>query len=188
MDVSRSETRGASQWVDAAFARFAYDGLGAVRIEPLAKELGTTKGSFYWHFASRAELIAAVMQRWAERETMLTMEIAEQSGGADERLKALFGALASRSASRQGEATLYVEAQTEGVTAVVDRVSRQRIDYIADLLVELGFERMEAQRRGAISLAMVLGLLQLGTGTSGSLAIARDPELTQTAYEMALAR
>ncbi len=178
---------GRDEWVEAAYERFAEHGLAAVRVEPLAAALGTTKGSFYWHFSSRAELIAAVMERWEERETLQAIDVAEASGPPAERLAALFQAVASRARGRQGEATLYVEAVEEGVMAAVERVSQRRIDYIAGLLVELGLDPQEAQRRGVVCLAMVLGLQQLGTGTSGSLTAVRDPELARTALAMALA-
>ena len=45
-------------WLDAAYATFRSEGLAAVRVEPLARSLGATKGSFYWHFHDRAELVA----------------------------------------------------------------------------------------------------------------------------------
>ena len=40
-------------WVDAALAAIAEGGVAAVAVEPIAARLGTTKGSFYWHFHDR---------------------------------------------------------------------------------------------------------------------------------------
>ncbi|MFN7134821.1 MAG: TetR/AcrR family transcriptional regulator, partial [Myxococcales bacterium] len=56
-------------WVEAALAALARGGVAAVAVEPLASELGATKGSFYWHFADRGELLKAVLERWVARDT-----------------------------------------------------------------------------------------------------------------------
>src|SRR5215470_2553998 len=52
-------------WIAAAFEALAAGGIDAVRVEPLAKALDITKGSFYWHFADRRALIDAMLGSWA---------------------------------------------------------------------------------------------------------------------------
>src|SRR5688572_16746205 len=54
-------------WTHAALVAIAEGGTAAVAVEPLAARLGATKGSFYWHFRSRGELLAAALATW-ERE------------------------------------------------------------------------------------------------------------------------
>src|SRR5512142_2273935 len=56
-------------WADAALAAVAEGGLAAVAVEPLAARLGTTKGSFYWHFATREALLEAALARWEDKTT-----------------------------------------------------------------------------------------------------------------------
>ena len=55
-------------WLDAAFSAVVEGGFDAVRVLTLAQRLGVTRGSFYWHFADHAELVAALLKRWRERE------------------------------------------------------------------------------------------------------------------------
>lgn len=51
-----------ADWIEAA-TRFGVErGFDDLAVEPLAARLGTTKGSFYWHFANRADLLDAVME------------------------------------------------------------------------------------------------------------------------------
>ncbi len=57
-------------WLRAARLALLAGGVEAVRVEPLARTLGVTKGSFYWHFADRAELLEALLMEW-EAETRL---------------------------------------------------------------------------------------------------------------------
>jgi AcrR family transcriptional regulator len=59
---------GPDQWLDAAHAAVVAGGFGSLRVLPLAQALGITRGSFYWHFADHAELVAALIGRWHRRE------------------------------------------------------------------------------------------------------------------------
>src|SRR5262245_66201756 len=56
----------ADAWIAAAFEALAAGGVDAVRVEPLAKALGITKGSFYWHFTDRRALLDAMLSAWAQ--------------------------------------------------------------------------------------------------------------------------
>ena len=51
-------------WLDAALDALYEEGEVGVRVEPLARRLGVTKGSFYHHFRDREELVAAMVDRW----------------------------------------------------------------------------------------------------------------------------
>ncbi len=54
----------AGDWARAALEALAEGGLSAVAVEPVAVRLGTTKGSFYWHFANRRALVEAALALW----------------------------------------------------------------------------------------------------------------------------
>ena len=58
----------AEDWALAALDVIAEQGLAAVAVEPLARRLGVTKGSFYWHFPSREALLVAALERWEKTE------------------------------------------------------------------------------------------------------------------------
>ena len=59
-----------ASWITAALEVLASEGIGRVRVEPLAKKLGVTKGSFYWHFDDRPALHAAMLAQWQETQTL----------------------------------------------------------------------------------------------------------------------
>jgi len=65
-------------WLDAAFKAVVDGGFDQVRVLVLADALGVTRGSFYWHFADHAELVAALIGRWREREVAANQEMAKQ--------------------------------------------------------------------------------------------------------------
>jgi AcrR family transcriptional regulator len=165
---------GPGDWVQAALAAIAEGGLAAVAVEPLAVRLGATKGSFYWHFASRDELLAAALARW-ERQT--TDEVADRArAGAPDpagRLRLLVTEVARiAEADRVGPALLASAAQP-AVAAVLERVARQRLAILVTLLGELGFPPAAARRRALLAYSAYLGHAQLSHTAAGLLP--RDP-------------
>lgn len=55
-------------WIHAAYARLSAEGIDAVRVEVLARELGVSKGSFYWHFQDREDLLGKMLAHWEADE------------------------------------------------------------------------------------------------------------------------
>lgn len=56
-------------WLEAAYATLVTGGVDAVRVMPLAQALGLSRTSFYWHFADREALLAALVDRWQATNT-----------------------------------------------------------------------------------------------------------------------
>lgn len=160
--MARSAGTNPDAWVDAAYARFCSEGLGGVRVEALARDLGATKGSFYWHFADRRALVEAVMHRWEQTETDRYIAEADVASDPRARVEALFRVVGER--RPPGEDRLYMTAVDEGVGHVVERVTNRRLRYVAAALEEFGIPAHEADRRAVISLAGILGLEQLAHG------------------------
>jgi len=65
--ASDKEQLSRDAWLDAAAAAIAEGGFDNVRVLLLAKSLGVTRGSFYWHFKDHQDLIVSFLQRWRER-------------------------------------------------------------------------------------------------------------------------
>lgn len=57
-----------SAWLRAATAAIAEDGFNGIRVLPLAKRLGVTRGSFYWHFADHAAFVTAFIEYWRHQQ------------------------------------------------------------------------------------------------------------------------
>ena len=89
----RAERNGrlsAEDWARAALDAIAEQGVGAVAVEPLARRLGVTKGSFYWHFPSRDALLQAALEEWERNERELVFGSMEAIADPRARLRALF--------------------------------------------------------------------------------------------------
>ena len=108
------------------------------------------------------------MARWEIEETDSFIEEADAEPDPRARLETLFGSVSRRRAP--GEDRLYIAAVAEGVGDVVERVTRRRVDYVANALIELGVAPDEAHRRAVAGVAVVLGIEQLGRGGAVSVA------------------
>ncbi len=130
----------------------AEQSIDAVGIEPLARRLRVTKGSFYWHFRDRSALLNAILRRWQQRATLSVIECLEHGGmPAAERL----WRLQERSqSSLQARRNVQVELAIRGwarkdkvaATAVAE-VDQRRLSYIQSLCRALGFSEDESRVR-----------------------------------------
>lgn len=152
----------AQDWADAALAAIGEGGLAAVAVEPLAVRLGTTKGSFYWHFANRDALIEAALDRWAEINTEGIISEVEAEPDIRTRVRLLFAEAVSSASADPLEVSLLATASHPKVEAALRRVTERRVAYVADLFAGLGFPAAEARRRGLLAYTVYLGHAQLG--------------------------
>ncbi len=59
-------------WLRAARLALLHAGPEAVAVEPLARDLRVTKGSFYWHFRDRGDLLETLLAEWEVETALLT--------------------------------------------------------------------------------------------------------------------
>ena len=79
-----------ADWLDKALSVLIENGIDAVRITRLADLLGVTRGSFYWHFADRGELLSAMLRVWEQSNTASVIRAATSPGTLEDRVLALF--------------------------------------------------------------------------------------------------
>jgi AcrR family transcriptional regulator len=169
----------ADDWVDAALEAIREGGLAAVAVEPLAKRLGATKGSFYWHFSHREALIDAVLSRWEKRNIEVTaaaIEAAAAESAPAERLRRFFLEVPATETGHPVEVAMLAAADHPQVLPVLKRVIRRRIDLIAGLFVDIGFSREEARRRGLMIYVYYVGQMAVIHAVPSVLPAPQDRE------------
>ncbi|MGB7448424.1 MAG: helix-turn-helix domain-containing protein, partial [Ornithinimicrobium sp.] len=77
-------------WALAALEVIALRGLDGLSVEGLARQLGVTKGSFYWHFVNRSQLIGTTLLLWEQRETLDVIAQLETLNDPADQLRSLF--------------------------------------------------------------------------------------------------
>src|SRR2546427_309106 len=100
----RTDNLSAGDWARAALEVLAQGGIEAVAVEPLARRLKVTKGSFYWHFRSRAELLEAALREWETSATREGIALMEAGAGPRERLRRPFPGASPRPPRPAGRA------------------------------------------------------------------------------------
>jgi len=159
--AERAPRLSAGDWAQAALDLLAEAGVVGVAVEPLARRLNVTKGSFYWHFPSRDALLAAALERWEQTE--LEEVFARLEGIADprERMNELFRRVAVEAKGHIIYSELLKALDHPLVQPVMERVSKRRLDYLALSFRQIGMARAEAQQRARLTYAAYVGFLQL---------------------------
>jgi len=148
-------------WTEEALVVLASDGLAAVAVEPLARRLDATKGSFYWHFANRAELVAATLELWERRATAETIERIEAIADPRERLSALATGAYTRASRGNAYAALLAAASDPPVRALLERVTRAQLEFLERLYRDLGVPADRAPPHARLAYSVYLGISQL---------------------------
>lgn len=151
----------AEAWIEAALEALAVGGIDAVRVDPLAKQLGVTRGSFYWHFKDRAALHQAMLKQWRKAATYrVGGRIEQEAPDAGERLRKTLalprsGERAKHAAAIEFAIRLWAQRDAEAASAV-RLIDRQRLDYYARLFAERGHAPKEARRRAYLFYAALM--------------------------------
>jgi AcrR family transcriptional regulator len=154
----------AQDWVEAAYAALGDGGVAAVAVEPLAVRLGTTKGSFYWHFSGRDALLQAALAHWERVETEAVIALGDTHPDRLDRMRTLL-TVALEPPGASVELALQPTADHPLVAPVLRRVTRRRLEYLGATFRDLGFAAEEAGRRSLLAYTAYLGHTQLAHAT-----------------------
>jgi len=138
-------------WTERALALVMDEGVGAIKINRLCRELGVTKGSFYWHFADLDALLAAIAGRWAAETRQILSGLTELEGLPPlERIRAMALRLID-DRSWSVERALREWAKNDAVVAAVIVESDQFVfGLVQAALLELGHTEQDARLRAGL--------------------------------------
>ncbi len=158
---ARSASLNPDGWLRAAQNRLSEQGIESVRIEVLARDLGVSKGSFYWHFRDRGELLDRLLARWEDAE--IDWLNAEGAEGAASRWAKFIARAADFERMRLEVAIRAWARSDDRVAARVAAVEKRKSRLIADVLGEIGFAQEAADSWSEVVLLICLGWLDRAT-------------------------
>ena len=155
-----------TDWIAAGLEQLTEIGPQALRAEPLARYVGTTKGSFYWHFKDVPAFQAALLAHWQQTAFATVMELLTAKGAAPDRLRQI----GRHVAQDKADAALRAWALADDTVAeAVAQVDAERLKYIQTLLGALGITNADYSRA---AYATLVGMAQTG----------HDADATEAAY------
>jgi AcrR family transcriptional regulator len=148
-------------WIRAAEQVLINKSIDGVRVDALAKDLNVTRGSFYWHFKDRDDLLRQLLVTWRDRATEQIIDRFERRNTKPRELIRDLLMLPFHGASaRKGASTeLAIRAwarRDEMARHFVDEVDGKRLAYIAQCFSALGFDIPEARTRGFMLYSFML--------------------------------
>jgi AcrR family transcriptional regulator len=161
---------GRQDWIKTGFAVLAESGVEAVRVEPLAKRMGVTKGSFYWHFKDRNDLLDAILTQWVEIDTnSIIKRVNQLDADPKTKLLQLFELAIADDGLTPGLADGSIENAIRAwanhdakVAALIAQVDQQRLNYTKHLFLEIGFSEAEALVRARLAYYSLVGEFAIG--------------------------
>lgn len=148
-------------WCQAGLVALAEKGPEALKIDRLCDRLAVTKGSFYHYFKHREAYIDELLAFWHTNYTQNLVEALSPQDPAKQRIAQLSAAVAE--ADHRTEVALRSWALSEPrVAQAVAVVDNERLEYIAALLTELGYNPVDTHLLAKLLYAQTLGCQQLG--------------------------
>jgi len=157
MVENQKKRLGRDDWLKAAL-RMCEKGIGAVKVAPLAEDMGVTTGSFYWHFKNRRELLDALLEYWESELTDAAIEAAKQYAGAPrDRILSLMEAVTAGNLARYDLPIWHWAQSDTNANRVFTRVLKKRFTFARWMFSEAGFSREQAEIRGRMMVIYMMG-------------------------------
>jgi AcrR family transcriptional regulator len=154
-------TLSAGDWEQQALVLIAEQGIRAVAVELLARRMGVTKGSFYWHFQNREALIEQSLLRWEKHDAANLQTSLGAIEDPRERLRSFFRRTGREKLTHNVYSSLCMASDHPQVEPLLERVAARRMQHIEKAFEEIGFGPREASHRARLTYSAYLGFLQL---------------------------
>ena len=144
-----SDQLSARDWLDQGLKTLAANGFSALKAEPLAKAMGVSRGSFYWHFADVGAFRTAILKHWREVAAERVIADLETAAAQENPLLLLLRRTFSSRLALEKAVRSWASFDAEARAAVL-AIDRRRVDYVAQLLRANGLAADIAEARAQI--------------------------------------
>lgn len=160
----KKERSGKPDWVTAALKLLGEKGIDAVTIDALCSRLDLTKGSFYWHFKGRQDLLSAMADSWATTSTVEIHEQLRNSGLNDwEQLREINRMSTQLGYGNIDRAMRIWAERCKETAAAVHQADKDIVAFIEEKLVNTGLSKKDARVFSKLSHACSVGLFAVGS-------------------------
>ncbi len=146
----------AQDWLNQGLKTLAKSGFMALKAEPLAKAMGVSRGSFYWHFADIAAFHAAILKHWREIAGEQIIAGVEAASRDSNPLEILLRRVFSERLAIESAVRIWASVDPTA-RAAVQAIDRRRLGYVERLLAQSGLSADVAGARAQILYWAFLG-------------------------------
>ena len=154
MSSKKNQTLSREAWLEKALTVVSRAGGARLRVESLVAAVGVTKGSFYWHFESRDQFVAELIDYWHDRHTLsVTRHFDALDAPPEEKLRQLMRMVFVDRLSRYDLAFRSWAIAEPHLRKLVKRTDMTRVNYLKSLFMEIGFDEDLAELRSRVFIA-----------------------------------
>ena len=146
----------AKDWLDQGLKALAQNGFTALKAEPLAKAMGVSRGSFYWHFADIGAFHTAILKHWREVAAEQIIADVEAAAGNDNPLQLLLRRVFGERLALENAVRTWAMVDP-AARAAVRAIDQRRLSYVESLLRASGLLPDKARARAQILYWTFLG-------------------------------
>ena len=151
----------AGDWEREALVLIDSQAVHGLAVEPLARRMGITKGSFYWHFPTRDALLEQALAGWEEHDSRNLEAALGSFDQPHERLSDFFRRVGKEQLTHEVYRQLCAAAGHPIVRPILQRVTDRRMAYLATAYRELGLQRQAAAAQARLAYTAYMGILPL---------------------------
>lgn len=145
-------------WIKLGYKLFSEQGYSGIVVETLSKKLKCNKSSFYWHFKTKKDFIQALIDFWAFTETEQIINLTNIEKSAKGKFDTLIALAYKKMPNQDFVFFLTRYAQNENkIKTIIDKIERQRIEFVSALLMEIGYSNQEAKVKSALFYKHLIG-------------------------------
>lgn len=146
-----AERKTKEDWLQIALEVLENEGVEAVSVERLARELGTSRSGFYWHFKDRAELLLRMLDYWAHEFTeVVTRNTVLRTAPPRERLRQTMEMISEYELAKLDMPIRAWAASDENAMRAVSKVIELRMSFLREAFRDLGFKGDEVEMRARL--------------------------------------
>ncbi|HKM16583.1 MAG TPA: TetR/AcrR family transcriptional regulator [Marinospirillum sp.] len=173
-----------NDWITAATDILTTSGIDLVRVDSLAKQLKITRGSFYYHFKSRQDLLQAILDSWRLKATENVINgIKNKVDTPKKQLSELMTLPLKGKKSYEAasiEASLRVWARRDKMArAAVDEVDSYRLNFIKELFIKMEHSTQQAEDLAMLVYSNLVATSLINTGDSKMRNLERSIRLAE---------
>ena len=146
----------ATDWLNHGLKTLAQEGFTALKAVPLAKSIGVSRGSFYWHFADIEAFHGELLRLWRDIAAERIIADVDAASEKDNALQILLDRVFGEQRALENAVRRWA-AVDPAARAAVQAIDRRRVSYVEGLLRAAGVADDAARTRAQILYWTYLG-------------------------------